>query len=420
MGEDGLISRAKRVKEEQKIAEITDKLELEKGTLYVNEQGPTPVGTYLEHIKNKGIIEQEDIKTISEESSNITVEGKYVFLVEKEENKNIKIKYLGTVENIILSEATIILNSTATDIENSITATVTHIDNQIGININNCKYVYNTTASEIGTNQASYKGGTFSSNPQTISLSTTTSGTYYLHVLSVDNVGNKKETISNALTVQVSLSNLKGGDYVKYDTGVSSIGTNGVINCRVLYEKDNAKGYGLQIISTVSLGIVNLSGRNAYNNAITTLNNTARTYLNTTYATDVRCVGSNPTNKNAENTSSLGLNGINTGCKGPDSNYLEDYNRLQELSMINIFSHYFMASRSCGNVSGDIYHISIRYVYDSILDSINGNIVNVRGKDVIDCSHGSNVLGCFTIKDTLKVISGDGKTPDTAYVLSAN
>ena len=105
MGEDGLISRAKRVKEEQKIAEITDKLELEKGTLYVNEQGPITVGTYLEHIKSKGIIEQEDIETISEVSSNITVEGKYIFLVEKEDNENIKIEYLGAVGNTIVNLA---------------------------------------------------------------------------------------------------------------------------------------------------------------------------------------------------------------------------------------------------------------------------------------------------------------------------
>ena len=122
MGEDGLISRAKRVKEEQKIAEITDKLELEKGTLYVNEQGPITVGTYLEHIKSKGIIEQEDIETISEVSSNITVEGKYIFLVEKEDNENIKIEYLGAVGNITPKIKTLELTNTTNSIGARITA----------------------------------------------------------------------------------------------------------------------------------------------------------------------------------------------------------------------------------------------------------------------------------------------------------
>ena len=122
MGEDGLISRAKRVKEEQKIAEITDKLELEKATLYVNEQGPITVGTYLEHIKSKGIIEQEDIETISEVSSNITVEGKYIFLVEKEDNENIKIEYLGAVGNITPKIKTLELTNTTNSIGARITA----------------------------------------------------------------------------------------------------------------------------------------------------------------------------------------------------------------------------------------------------------------------------------------------------------
>ncbi len=93
--------------------------------------------------------------------------------------------------------------STNTTKENErITATVTHTDNESGINITNCKWVYSTTSTPIGTEEGSYTGGNFSSNGQTINLTTSTAGTYYLHVLTVDMGGNKIESISNAVTVE--------------------------------------------------------------------------------------------------------------------------------------------------------------------------------------------------------------------------
>ena len=41
-------------------------------------------------------------------------------------------------------------------------------------------------------------------------IPTTTGGTYYLHVLTVDNAGNKKEIISSAVTIK---SSIVGGEY---------------------------------------------------------------------------------------------------------------------------------------------------------------------------------------------------------------
>ena len=99
--------------------------------------------------------------------------------------------------------ATITLSATAVTAGNSVTATVNQTDDKSGIDLAQTKYVYNITATEIGTDDASYTGGTFSKNPQDIILNATTAGTYYLHVLSVDNAGNKKETISEeAVTVE--------------------------------------------------------------------------------------------------------------------------------------------------------------------------------------------------------------------------
>ena len=105
------------------------------------------------------------------------------------------------INDTIAPTAQIDLSATSTDTKGSITATVTQTDAETGINITQTKYVYNTTATEIGTDDASYTGGTFSKTPQEIILNATTAGTYYLHVLSVDNKGNKKETISDAVIV---------------------------------------------------------------------------------------------------------------------------------------------------------------------------------------------------------------------------
>ena len=106
-------------------------------------------------------------------------------------------------------DAGISLSGTSTNTEGSITATVTLTDNESGVNTTASKWGYNTTAGAIGENESSYTGGNFSSG-QTITLKATTAGTYYLHVLTVDNAGNKKETISNAVTVRKLTV---GGDY---------------------------------------------------------------------------------------------------------------------------------------------------------------------------------------------------------------
>lgn len=83
----------------------------------------------------------------------------------------------------------------------NITANVTQNDSQSGVDITKCKWVYTTDRGEIGTNESEYTGGTFNANPENLTLENTKAGTYYLHVLTVDKAGNKKETISDPVTV---------------------------------------------------------------------------------------------------------------------------------------------------------------------------------------------------------------------------
>ena len=121
------------------------------------------------------------------------------------------------VDNI-KPNATINLSGTSTNTEGSITATVTLKDNESGVNTTASKWVYNTISGAIGENEGSYTGGSFSSG-QKITLKATTAGTYYLHVLTIDNAGNKKETISNAVTVEKAL--VADGSY-NDDKGVNT------------------------------------------------------------------------------------------------------------------------------------------------------------------------------------------------------
>ena len=129
-------------------------------------------------------------------------------------------------------DAGISLSGTSTNTEGSITATVTLKDNESGVNVTASKWVYNTTSGAIGENESSYTGGSFSSG-QTIQLKATTAGTYYLHVLTVDNAGNKKETISSAVTVEEALvadgnyNASKGVNTPKLGSGMTPIKWNG-------------------------------------------------------------------------------------------------------------------------------------------------------------------------------------------------
>ena len=135
-------------------------------------------------------------------------------------------------DEILPQQATISLSGTSTTTEGSITATVTLKDNESGVNAISSRWIYNTTSGAIGENESSYTGGSFSSG-QTIQLKATTAGTYYLHVLTVDNAGNKKETISSAVTVEAALvadgnyNASKGVNTPKLGSGMTPIKWNG-------------------------------------------------------------------------------------------------------------------------------------------------------------------------------------------------
>ncbi len=235
------------------------------------------------------------------------------------------------------------------------------------------------------------------------------------------------------------------GDYVKYDTGISSVGENGIVTFRVLYNDDT---YGLQIISDKNIeqvkvgadGTDNLTAweasMNDYNNAITTLNEKAEYYAQSSpYALDGRCVGSVPTigvdgKFNAKNTEvegtlyipddytiPTGWSSRDTGCeKLEDTNYTTDQTAMETSNIYITGENYWLASRAVVSDS-TICNVRVRSIDTS------GNFYVTYVCRVFPYGTAYSAAGetglrpCISLNPNVKVISGDGKTEETGYVL---
>lgn len=219
---------------------------------------------------------------------------------------------------------------------------------------------------------------------------------------------------------------LKEGDYIKYDTGIEGVG---IITCRVLYTASSK--YGLQIISNRSVEMVTLGGSNfseaqaSYNEAIQTLNNKAEKYINVKYATDARCIESIPTvengvfvDKNSETAGPVTLqftfNGSTTlNCKGDDYNRGVDFYYMKAFDLLAIGENYWGASRYV-NSSPTYCNIAVHYVTDGTWEAL-GYIDN-RG-NAIGYSLTNGLRPCILLRKDIKIIEGDGKSEETAYVI---
>ena len=106
---------------------------------------------------------------------------------------------VGNIDKEEPNEATISFNTTSATLGETVTATVSQSDTLSGIDIKNCKYAFTIESTALGITDADlfkYTGSFKTETNDTLTLDCPTSGTYYLHVLSVDKAGNKRETIS--------------------------------------------------------------------------------------------------------------------------------------------------------------------------------------------------------------------------------
>lgn len=240
-----------------------------------------------------------------------------------------------------------------------------------------------------------------------------------------------EEIVKNDINKKVTTNDLKAGNYIKYNTGVSSVGKNGVITCRVLYDANSE--YGIQISSNESLTNLKLggnnwiTGRDSYNNAIQTLNTETEKYINTKYVTDARSVGSLPTNqngkfvnKNSENIEpvkvefSCTADGANS-MKNEDTNYEIDQIQMKNLNMWETGETYWIASRVVYSKS-DLCNFNVRTVNESgELKSGYLCFVSTAG-GVSGDLFSFGIRPCFALKSDIKITGGNG-TSEQPYTM---
>ncbi len=256
------------------------------------------------------------------------------------------------------------------------------------------------------------------------------------------------EPVTNYETLK---SIAKPGDYVKYIPTAKSFNMtpeqtgqneNQTFNTgdytglwQVLY---NDETYGLQIISADIVGSLTLGHEDsdgdenirtaedeekvirAYNNAINTLNNFCRNYVDTRYATSGRSVGSNPINPDYDVTDTVTLsftpNGYengNLGLKTFDMNYETDYNAMEIANSQNTngirraSKWYWLASRYINSYEG-YATFYMRIIYE------NGSLDNAylwyiyKDKRSLPEKRTGGVRPVVTLKQEIKANTGDG------------
>jgi len=116
------------------------------------------------------------------------------------------------------------LNSIEMTVEEEKIITVGLSDLQSGINLSESKWIFNTTSTPVEVTSMVWQSANEFTNGQQVTISSTTDGIYYLHILSTDNAENKTVTMAgpvmvNKLEEYYLVDKVSQGDYVAYDAG---------------------------------------------------------------------------------------------------------------------------------------------------------------------------------------------------------
>ena len=160
---------------------------------------------------------------------------------------------------------------------------------------------------------------------------------------------------------------------------------------------------------------------NSYNNAISRLNTRAEAYLNTTYASDARCVGSVPNNKNSQSGyHTMQFTSSYSGkLRDEDDNYVTDYNQMGTLGIRNINKYYWLASRIVYSDSSDSNYY-MRCVISGGVGDLGSSYYPLccvySSGGVNSQSYSYALRPVFTLKPEIKVTGGSG-TSSSPYTL---
>lgn len=201
LGENGLVEKTKYAKEKQTIETIREKLDIVKGSDYIEQIGNSSIDTYFETLE-KEKIEPYTITNklkLTENTGIIEVDNKYSYIVTIQNNKDIKIEYEGKVDEITREpdEVTITIagENNQTNLPVILSANIKVGENDITAG----KYIINTTVEELGTEDNLYTEQITDSN---IDVTLGQANTYYIHTLTADKYGRKQETIKGPITIE--------------------------------------------------------------------------------------------------------------------------------------------------------------------------------------------------------------------------
>ena len=117
----------------------------------------------------------------------------------------------------------IVLSSEEPNLKEPLTAEVTQSD-QNGINLNKSKWLINNVSTNLN-GISGYKWNKFNFNPETINITQTTGGTYYLHIVSEDLEGNTNELIKEIkikMSFMVTIKECETTTYnLEYEKGMT-------------------------------------------------------------------------------------------------------------------------------------------------------------------------------------------------------
>ena len=220
--QDGIITKAKQAQKSTEISKITEQLELEKENyLLENEEKTLTLEGYIDYIINKGIV--DNIQNGADENSKIITVNNYMFLIEKEEQSELKIKYIGenNSESLILIKS-ITLNKTETELVIGKNETETLIATITPENATNKELEW--TSSDEGIVQVTKEGV----------ITAKSKGTAIIKAKSKDIIGREAEckvTVQEPTLADQTAKNCIG-DTINYSA-------NGIKDWRIFYKEGN-------------------------------------------------------------------------------------------------------------------------------------------------------------------------------------
>ena len=221
LGENGLIKKAQNTKETHTIEAIKEKLDIAKGSDYIEQKGDSSIDTYF------AILEKEKIEPytitnkqkVTESTGIIEVDNKYSYTVTIENNKNIKIEYEGKGDEIIREPDEVTITITGEKEQSTLPVALSTNIKVNGQDATSGKYVINNTEEVLGTDDNSYTEEIIDGN---INVTLEQANSYYIHTLITDKYGRKQETIKGPITISAKYhahtgsSSSGGGCYTSY------------------------------------------------------------------------------------------------------------------------------------------------------------------------------------------------------------